>query len=419
VFGTVADIDDVDDKTLQAELAYSKGKHPKWTSFINDELQVGGHRVRERMWGAPNLTLADFMRWVKEKWNFEVCQETACLWLLRMGFTYCQFSKGVYSDGHERDDVVQHRKDCLGTFSSLQDRMLTFPSPYPPPTTCALPPIIRIFHDESTFHSNADQTYHWSDGTNQTLKQKSLGQALMVSDFIDEVDGYLEFEGEEARLYMEHQTEGYFTNTLFMDQVEKAVDIFELKYPGAIGMFIFDNAPSHCKKPDDCLNPSKMNVSDGGKQPFMRDTEWDGQVQKMTLSDGRQKGMRAVLEERGVDTYRMKADKMREELWKFDDFSCDGVPLVEEMMVGRGHMCQFLPRFHCELNPIERCWWHAKRYTRAHCNGSIIRLRKIVPEGLASVSKELIHRFFLTCKDFEKAYNNGYTCNTVDQQVKV
>ncbi len=73
-------------------------------------------------------------------------------------------------------------------------------------------------------------------------------------------------------------------------------------------------------------------------------------------------------------------------------------------------MCVFLPRFQCELNPIERCWCHAKKYTRAHTSGSIIRLRKITPEGLQSVSKELINRFFLTCKDFEKAYADSNTC---------
>jgi hypothetical protein len=89
-------------------------------------------------------------------------------------------------------------------------------------------------------------------------------------------------------------------------------------------MFIFDNAPSHLKKPDDCLNPDKMNVSDGGKQPFLRNTVWNGAVQTMTLEDGRQKGMRHVLDERGVDTHRMKADQMREELRKFEDFSSDG-----------------------------------------------------------------------------------------------
>lgn len=56
---------------------------------------------------------------------------------------------------------------------------------------------------------------------------------------------------------------------MFVKQVSRAVGIFEKKYPGNVGMFIFDNAPSHCKKPDDCLNPEKMNMSDGGKQPYM------------------------------------------------------------------------------------------------------------------------------------------------------
>lgn len=65
-------------------------------------------------------------------------------------------------------------------------------------------------------------------------------------------------------------------------------------------MFIFDNAPCHCKKPGDCLNPDKMNVSDGGKQPVMRDTVWNGTTQRMTRDDGTQKGLRSVLEERGV-----------------------------------------------------------------------------------------------------------------------
>lgn len=84
---------------------------------------------------------------------------------------------------------------------------------------------------------------------------------------------------------------------------------------------------------------------------------------KMTLDDGQQKGMRSILEERGVDTVRMKAGQMREELRKFEDFSADGVPIVEEMVTGRGHVCLFIPRFHCELNPIGRCWCHAKRFT--------------------------------------------------------
>jgi transposase len=86
-----------------------------------------------------------------------------------------------------------------------------------------------------------------------------------------------------------------------------------------------------------------------------------------------------------VNTHRMKACEC-EQLKKYEDFSSDGVSIVEEMITERGHMCLFIPRFHCELNPIERCWCHA--------NGSIVRLRKIVPEGLASVSTKLISGFF-------------------------
>ena len=64
-----------------------------------------------------------------------------------------------------------------------------------------------------------------------------------------------------------------------VSQVVKAVGIFERKYPRAQGLFNFDNAPLHMKQPEDALNPDKMNVKDGGKQSFMRNTEWNGAVQ--------------------------------------------------------------------------------------------------------------------------------------------
>ena len=66
-------------------------------------------------------------------------------------------------------------------------------------------PLIRVAHDESTFYANADQSRYWCDGNNQVLKQKSLSASIMVSDFVDELNGYLEHEGEEARLLLETQ----------------------------------------------------------------------------------------------------------------------------------------------------------------------------------------------------------------------
>ncbi len=60
-----------------------------------------------------------------------------------------------------------------------------------------------------------------------------------------------------------------------------------------------------------------MNVKDGGKHPFMRDAMWNGEVQHMVNDDGTQKGMKTVLEERGINTSSMNAAKMREELQTF------------------------------------------------------------------------------------------------------
>lgn len=58
-----------------------------------------------------------------------------------------------------------------------------------------------------------------------------------------------------------------------------AMDIFGKK-KSILGTKVFDNAPSHVKKANNALNADKMNVSDGGKQLYMRTTVWRGKVQK-------------------------------------------------------------------------------------------------------------------------------------------
>ncbi len=82
-------------------------------------------------------------------------------------------------------------------------------------------------------------------------------------------------------------------------------------------MFIFDNAPTHKKKADDALNVDRMNVRDGGKQPFMHDTVYNGTVQQMTTAEGLQKGLKTVLQERGVDTEGMNSCHLRDKLHQY------------------------------------------------------------------------------------------------------
>ena len=81
------------------------------------------------------------------------------------------------------------------------------------------------------------------------------------------------------------------------------------------------------------------------------------------------------MEQRGRYSKGMKLADMRKELGSHPDF-----------LHGHGHAGLFIPKYHCELNSIERGWARAKRYTRAYCN-YITGLRT----ALDSVSNEWLH----------------------------
>ena len=45
---------------------------------------------------------------------------------------------------------------------------------------------IFIFHDESTFNANDDESLQWGRTESQVIRSKSRGSDIMVSDFITE-----------------------------------------------------------------------------------------------------------------------------------------------------------------------------------------------------------------------------------------
>ena len=158
-----------------------------------------------------------------------------------------------------------------------------------------------------------------------------------------------------------------------MDQIRSAIEIFEAAHPNCQALFIFDQSSAHASLPPDALKAFEMNKSDGGKQRKQRDTEipqsnpdprFRGQPQKMTTLSGQQKGLQAVLEERGFDVSHLKAKCapvcpfesqnccMARLLSQQEDFM-NQESMLETFIRGAGHECLFLPKFHCELNPIE------------------------------------------------------------------
>ena len=284
---------------------------------------------------------------------------------------------------------------------------------------------VIFFHDGSTFQSNDDQPTFWGTKGTQIIKPKSKGAGIMVSDFICEKDGYLALTQSEydaakatdpsirlqARVLLEYgeNKEGYWTSDKFMQQMVMAVKIAEIKYPKSEGwkhVWIFDHSSCHGAMAEDSLDVSKMNVKPGGKQRVMHDGFWNGKPQSMNYRGNVPKGLRVVLEERGIDTRKMNADEMRAILGSHPDFKGEK-SRVERFLLEKGHIAYLLPKYHCELNPIERVWAQSKKYTKAYCNYSIHSLRKNIIPGLESVPLESIQKHFRKVRHYMFAYLEG------------
>ena len=142
---------------------------------------------------------------------------------------------------------------------------------------------------------------------------------------------------------------------------------------------------------DDTLDVKNMNVRPGGKQRITHDTVWNGKKWLMytTARDGTKvaKGLKMVMEERGVSTVGKGADWMRETLAKHSDFR-DEKSMIERMFVERAHLPCFLPKFDPELNPIERVWAQLNATLRPTASIAYLHFAKYIPLAYDYVSVE-------------------------------
>ena len=128
-----------------------------------------------------------------------------------------------------------------------------------------------------------------------------------------------------------------------------------------------------------------------------------GQHQPMVLPDGSAKGLRTILQERCINTATLKADGMKTILSNHDVLVNEKTQ-VEHYVISWSFHCLFLPKFHCEVNPIEYVWGNSNR---AHSNFTLVKLRKIVNPALDSVKVDLIRKYFWKAREYEQAYLEG------------
>ena len=80
---------------------------------------------------------------------------------------------------------------------------------------------------------------------------------------------------------------------------------------------------------------------------------------------------------------------------------------IFQLIRDAGHLCFFLPKFHSELNPIERYWAFLKAHTRKHCRFNIGALEETMLSALNQDCKSYIKRIFETSLRYVLLYAAG------------
>jgi len=118
----------------------------------------------------------------------------------------------------------------------------------------------------------------------------------------------------------------------------------------------------------------------------------------MNYANGVPKCLRAVLEFCGFNTKGMSTDKIREILGSHSDFQTEVARIEKFLTEEYRHICYFLPKYHCELNPIERVWAQAKRYSKAYCNYSRSKIHTCFQPSSFGYLNSVILTAFLFCR---------------------
>ena len=213
------------------------------------------------------------------------------------------------------------------------------------------------------------------------LQRKSRGCLIHVSDLINEEDRHLVEHNSDGEVIREARTviypgsngDAWWDTKQLLIQIQKTIEIFDAAHLDCQALFIFDQPSAHASLGDDALKAFEMNKSNGGKQWKQKDmivpnnapaVHMHGHMQKMMTDRGEAKGLKDVLEEQGFSVSKMWAKCLP--VCPFENTDCcmacllshqgnfvNQISMLEELISKAGHLCLFLPKFHCDLNPIK------------------------------------------------------------------
>jgi hypothetical protein len=118
----------------------------------------------------------------------KIGRDVASYYLRQLGMCLVCPKKGIYKDGHEREDTVIHRKKYASVLKGLSSREATYIGDRLeialPHVQTDLPAIVRVYHDECYYISSEGAIQVWvMEGTDASYK-KPRGEGVMASGFI-------------------------------------------------------------------------------------------------------------------------------------------------------------------------------------------------------------------------------------------
>ena len=171
-----------------------QGKYERHCVYHDEELnRKSAEWVRAHAFvkGEPNMTAQSFCDWINSDllvsshlppfFPREISLRTAIRWLHHLGFKPVSHKKGVYIDGHEREDVIRHRESLLKILEDLRSSHRPLPCCSDGPPRVRLEAneekkeLVTIFHDESIFNTNEGQTWMWGESERPAILPKTKG----------------------------------------------------------------------------------------------------------------------------------------------------------------------------------------------------------------------------------------------------
>ncbi|EUC55063.1 DDE family endonuclease, partial [Rhizoctonia solani AG-3 Rhs1AP] len=355
---------------------------------------------------------------------------TAQRWMQRMGYTWMKERRGQFADGHERDDVKDYRKNFyVPEWIKLERRMRSWDSEGNeiPPNTCR--------------RRTNSRDYGW-------LRSSPAFASATPNASAESPAGGKTSDHARAIFRAGTQRDGWFGTVHVVEQLSRAMSIVKKQYPNEEHVFIFDNATIHTKLPGNTPNVPKMTLNPSqkvkgdeiGPSGEKMKVEYapailpDGSIQQFYHPKdhpnvdlkGAFKGLTLILKERGVPNAR----KLKLVCPSTNSFK-QGCPpgstnccarrtmmnqpdilaqksILQLQAAAEGFSVLYLPKYHCELNPIEQCWGAAKRvYRDSPTSSSEADLKQNMLRALESVTLKSIRRFAARSQRFVHHYGRG------------